>query len=340
MGKKSLIFIVLFLIIILSICLIFYLHQKNNNVDNFYNQYKDTAVISLYNNPYIPDGFKKVETEKSSWQLEDGIPKGWNDGLVIEDPNGNQFVWVPVKLSIEDTKKYKIKDGLVTTNTGKILTEKELVNLLKYQGFYISRFEAGLPNEIAEDTKEFSKDSNDVEGKPISKQGQIPWNFIDWNTANINAKQMYNTDYIQSGLIAFNQWNFVIDWLSEENTDIFNNNSYGNYSDSTFYFSGLYSDNYGKTYKYTENLKKQNKNIILSTGISDEHCINNIYDLSGNLAEYTDVIYSTDKNGNINKFYSVMGGYYDNTSEYSISTTMSISSANSIQGFRIVLYFK
>lgn len=107
MGKKSLIFIVLFLIIILSICLIFYLHQKNNNVDNFYNQYKDTAVISLYNNPYIPDGFKKVETEKSSWQLEDGIPKGWNDGLVIEDPNGNQFVWVPVKLSIEDTKNTK-----------------------------------------------------------------------------------------------------------------------------------------------------------------------------------------------------------------------------------------
>ena len=49
---------------------------------------------SSYKNPIIPDGFHTVETETASWnKQDDGTVEGWNNGLVIEDDKGNQFVW-------------------------------------------------------------------------------------------------------------------------------------------------------------------------------------------------------------------------------------------------------
>lgn len=51
--------------------------------------------------------YLKVETESASWELENGFPKGWNNGLVIEDEIGNQFVWIPnMKLTDEYLIKY------------------------------------------------------------------------------------------------------------------------------------------------------------------------------------------------------------------------------------------
>ena len=41
--------------------------------------------ISTYNKPIVPERFKKVETETASWEEIEGIPIGWNNGLVIED---------------------------------------------------------------------------------------------------------------------------------------------------------------------------------------------------------------------------------------------------------------
>ena len=73
----------------------------NNNILIDNNQINDNIQVekvSTYNNPIVPEGFKKVETDFASWKLESGIPKGWNKGLVIEDDIGNQFVWVPVNL--------------------------------------------------------------------------------------------------------------------------------------------------------------------------------------------------------------------------------------------------
>ena len=65
--------------------------NKNETLQEKYN----------YKNPIIPEGFHTVETETASWEKqEDGAIKGWNNGLVIEDDKGNQFVWVPC--TVED----------------------------------------------------------------------------------------------------------------------------------------------------------------------------------------------------------------------------------------------
>lgn len=50
-----------------------------------------------YKNPIIPQGFFAVDEEDAIWKYTDNeTVEGWNDGLVIQDDYGNQFVWVPV----------------------------------------------------------------------------------------------------------------------------------------------------------------------------------------------------------------------------------------------------
>lgn len=138
--------------------------------------------ISNYNAPVIPKGFKKVETETASWKLENGIPKGWNEGLVIEDEIGNQFVWIPV--DINQLNQY-------TTFDNKIIYNKENLNrnkdderqILEYGGFYIARYEAGLSEKIINSKQEFSNVTNNIEEIPVSKKNSIPWNNISFENA-------------------------------------------------------------------------------------------------------------------------------------------------------------
>ena len=106
----------------------------------------------------------------------------------------------------------------------------------------------------------------------------------------------------------------------------------GNYSNVNFSFTGYYSTD-GKTYKYAENGMKQTYNMILSTGATERNKANNIYDLAGNLAEFTDVSETSH-----NEY--VRGGYYDNHSIVSVNSRVPISEGNVRQGFRVVLYMK
>ena len=66
-------------------------------------------------------------------------------------------------------------------------SEKEELQTMKYEGFYIARYEAGISNEISNGISEFNSITNNVEGIPISKKGQIVWNYIDWT----NAKKIH-----------------------------------------------------------------------------------------------------------------------------------------------------
>lgn len=81
-----------------------------------------TGADYTYYNPVIPVGFKTVPTRDASWRSTNGIQvDGWNNGLVIEDSQGNQFMWVP-------------SNG---TNTVENSIAQTQIN--KYGGYYISK---------------------------------------------------------------------------------------------------------------------------------------------------------------------------------------------------------
>lgn len=340
--KKIILYISIFIFIVVLIGTIVFINQpiKNKIVEkDVYEVFGEKiSKKSSYNNPIIPEGFKKVETETASWELEEGIPKGWNSGLVIEDENGNQFVWIPYEVD-RNLSGYKVVSDIVRGPIG-CENEREFLQIVNYGGFYISRYEAGLPEKIQQSVKEFNVESNNVEGIPVSKKDKIVWNFIEWNMAKKNAKLMYNRNNIKSDLITQEQWETVVRWLtSYQEIDTKNSVNYGNFSNANFTFTGYYSTDYGNTYKYAKNKQKAIENMLLSTGASERNKNNNIYDLAGNVFEFLDVSKTIQDNA-VEEWYLCVGGYYDSVGTYSISHFQSVGKPNSKQGFRIVLYLE
>ena len=326
MSKKSKI-IVGVIIITLIVLILGYnfliINKKEDNQTKTEIPKIELERISAYNNPIVPEGFKKVETETASWEQEDNVPKGWNNGLVIEDETGNQFVWVPVK---------KLLSGEKITDT-----DMEFKQIYQYGGFYIARYEAGIPQEYIEkvNEKELRTTFNNKVGVPTSKKGEIPWNYIYWSRANESAMNMYKDNkYITSDLATERQWGYIAEWLAESGYNVEDCREWGNYSNVNFEFTGYCSTD-AKTFTYAENKMKQTYNMILSTGATERNKANNIYDLAGNLAEFIDV------NENSTNEHD-LGGYYDNISTYGVGSNakIDISEGNDRQGFRVVLYFK
>lgn len=336
-NKKILIIIGAIITVVVLIYFINNFIEKENK-----SQIEASKKLSTYNNPIIPEGFKKVETDSASWELENGIPKGWNNGLVIEDEIGNQFVWVPVNVKEEEYVKLAKKEDKYNHNRyydkdNLNISIKDEKQILKYEGFYIARYEAGISEEINKNKQEFSIKTNNVEGKPISRKNKIPWNYISWSNAKKNSKLMYQENKnIESDLLTYKQLGSLYYWLNKSGYNSENNDKLGNFSNVNFRFTGWYSIDYGKTYQYGENKLKSQYNMILSTGATERNKSNNIYDLYGNIAEYIDVI-ETCINGESIKSYRTIGGYYDSTSDY---YEMSAYGINSKQGFRVVLYNK
>lgn len=287
-------------------------NKSKDTTDNLQHiTYTYTGIDYNYKNPAVPYGFKKIETDTASWELdEEENAKGWKDGLVIEDDIGNQFVWIPY-----------------TTNNTPLHTSNE--SLAKYGGFYISRYEAGLPEELSDLKHNISEDTNNIKGIPVSKKGAIVWNYIDVNNAYYNAQNMYpENPYFRTEMLDTTASSMAFVFLPK--TSQINYNIERN----EFYFTGYYSVDNGKNYEYAENMKKTGQ-MLLSTGASEECKGKNVYDFYGNVADTH--ITSISKYG---YKYAVSDGdsynmnnedYYDNTGFYH---------PRDYQGFRIALYIK
>ena len=332
---KIIIFILVSLLLIFTL-IYFLIYYKNSNI----NDYENNQVISTYNNPIIPDGFSKIETSTASWKLNsDKIPQGWNNGLVIQDDLGNEFVWVPIKV-------IDLTDILTSFS---LLYDEEVTNIdtnvkeqiQKYGGFYIARYEAGIPDNMQIYLTNISGITNDITGIPVSKKDRLPWNYITLKNAKLNAQSMYNNnDGIMSDIMTVTHSLYITRWLDETGYDIYNSNTFGNFVNSTFTFTGYYSSEYDKennyiNYTYAENKKKQTYNMLLSTGASEYTNTNNIYDLAGNVIEFTDT-YSYDRG------YFSIGGYYSELSDKWTLQPRNIGDKTPLEklGFRVVLYLK
>ena len=207
------------------------------------------------------------------------------------------------KQSIEEYKNYTDND-----------TNQESVN--NYGGFYIARYEAGDGDANGTPRSDSSSKSNTV----VSKKGAIVYNYISQTDSITRAESMYSG---KSKLISGAGWDRTLNWLIEtkaktENEVFVNSSSWGNYDDSTG--NAKTNSGYG--------------NLNYRTGRNEAWKANNIYDLAGNVRDWTTEAGSSGKRVSRGGHYNCNGSYHPasnrngNDSDYS----------HTYIGFRPALY--
>lgn len=281
---------------------------------------------------------------------------------------GNQFVWIPC--NIEEYKKCDTWNGTLQTNTilgntwwDTTTSKSELTQIEKYGGFYVARYEAGLAKTISEFTETVIHTGAEtiykIEDIPQSKAGIVPWNFIDWDTSKKNAESMYNNEYVSSGLITGTQWDVILNKMVSKKainaSDLTNSSNWGNYRNTVLTYNGRltkvnYSSNRwhipafpkeetkeGTTGNYN---KDKTYGDLLTTGASSGTEKYHIFDIAGNLFEWTeeDSHYATSGQYRICRGGNSVNASNVNPACYRFNN--SISWASFDVGFRVILYIK
>ena len=316
----------------------------------------------------IPGGFCVVEDSKENPEDKNTV----QNGLVISDvagddldnsKHGNQFVWIPVT----DYSKFHLVEGYSSGSLQTMLSETsnpsreagdtttagspgkpnsgnstagstESIAMYKSVkgngGFYIARFEAGIAGTTAStDTDDTNKQTQDGTVKPVSKKGVGVWNFIPWggttaveasdnlpgndnaNGAVKVARSMYptsdTTHKVTSTLCYGVQWDAALNFIDP------------NYINGTS--TGYVKDSNGKG-NYSGD--------IATTGSNTAYQQKHIYDMAGNVFEWTMEAYITFSRVNRGGLYSYSGS----SGPASSRAGNYPASHNSSTGFRLALY--
>ncbi len=262
----------------------------------------------------IPAGFAPTQIEGQN---------SIKDGVVVVDENGNEFVWIPCTLdefnkqrNTEDgweTKQYKYNGG--TWGDGQP-NKKDIQDSIKNNGgFYIGRYEAGVPKEATEfyansDGAEYKQQAEKNTDKyiPVSKKGVQVWNYIDQIHAKNVAGNMIKNNGVQSYLIDSHAWDTTCRIIKkyDDTKNLLDSTTWGNYyNNRTIKFENLNTLYAVHTYEGTtlNTAKTYSKGQVtgapkdgeggkyyyleLSTGASENFKSYNIYDLAGNVWEWT-----------------------------------------------------
>ena len=334
---------------------------------------EDTTINGeegAYNNPTIPKGFKPIDTETAKWNDSNG----WQNGLVIEDATsdrvtqGSQFVWVPVQNYgdfhlIEGYSNNKLQTRLTATNPSREAganaegTEPVLPNaenstagteesIAMYEsvknngGFYIARYEAGINGTTGSTTtNDTEKQTQDGSVKPVSKQGVGVWNFIPWGgtRGETSPNDGLPGDDTKDGAVkvARSMYNNIYTGNKNTETNVKSTLCYGVQWDAVMNFI---DSNYvnGRAEGYVKNSVNQGNHTgnIAKTGDQETYAIKNIYDMAGNVYEWTMEAYDTGSRVNRGGNYGNPGGYYPASTRYYNGPDY----GNSNRGFRVTLY--
>lgn len=311
--------------------------------------------------PYLPDGYTRVPGTSLT------------TGLVIEDTNGNQYVWVEVpktstvyktagvNLTTFTTDSYtKVEADLrsyvssystrndehfnydaigVSAPNYETLKQNMLKSIYDYGGFYIGRYETGLEGEPR--TKATSTTPSDT---PVIKANAYPYNWVTTAQANTIASRLKQTNYTTSLLFGI-QWDLTLKYLETKGisrqqltTDSL---LCGNYLNNSYVLTNSKAKYNQTATGWLDAIpfeKNENQEVLTASGSNSGFCMQNIYDLAGNLSEWT---YNVSYDSSISNYVGGNGGSYitSGTSQPAnyYGTYNTRTGAKNI-GFRIALF--
>lgn len=271
-----------------------------------------------YKIPYVPDNFNYIE----GTTIE--------NGYVIVDKFGNEYVWVPVKNVTTLNEKIFSNSENYKNLIEEFNTIKKSIAL--HGGFYIGRYEA-----------------SNINGKVSSQKDMVPWINIKWgdsiekpgeNGAYGLAKNVaFSNGYSEfaSTLLYDLLWDATLEFMGVSNDK--DSLKYGNYNASGFDIENPKAKG-SKDRKEFESVtsKTINSRMLLTTGATTRNCKKNIYDIAGNVSEWVVSLNSLDGSSSISRG----SDYYELSNSVSAGHAVekNVLEQNSTIGFRVALYIK
>ena len=303
----------------------------SEKINTILSETENTVLKDAEENVFVlPAGFKVVDTGDITAEK----------GIVIEDEKGNQYVWIPCTIEENEEKlQYKrtewevesdndtrasrdeltlaneicssddIENGLTEERKIEIVeqvkNEKESVN--KNGGYYIGRYEVGNENNIT-----------------VIKADQEPYTEIMWYQAYELAKGIGGGEGATTYLCSSYAWDTAINFIQNTGTTNYatiRNGFNENWKDKKV------QDNSGKT------IKEENTEKRLKTGKTTAK--SNIFDLGGNVAEFT-----TEINPNTDEPIVLRGGNYRTYRASGDRCDIGATSSYTDRGIRVTLFLK
>ena len=266
-------------------------------------------------------------------------------GLVISDKQGdtmnasgldmgNQFVWIPVSSEADLERTNFDANGQPTTDApasgsnvtdcsepsaSGYSTEAEEYNtmktqVLKYGGFYIGRFEAGI-NSTTLRTKVTTNQT------VVCKKGVAPYNYVPWGNAMNDVNTAFVPEYKNPDHVSTNGEVYLAKNMYSVSSSVTSTLTYGCQWDAMCRYIG---DSQRTT---------PTKDATELTGSVSTDVSKNIYDLAGNCYEWTMEAYSTNNR-------VLRGGGYGGAHPVSFRGYHSSTFNYDFYSFRPTLYIK
>lgn len=260
-----------------------------SNIDDIYDEENNSGQLWSFSGTTSTK--ISYPSQKNSSYREPDVITGAEEGE--ESTSGSEYDAVIANLK---------QAGLADTSTAYIFKEQlqnEFKNMIEsvkiYGGFYIGRYETGNLSQTTAVVQKYNTD--------ISNQ--------TWYTQYKLNKTIGANSNVTTSMIWGCQWDATLRWMqtsSDEKVKNFPTNSaeYGNYNDNTL------------EYKESENGETKTQvtaSSIIPTGSSETTNINNIYDMAGNVWNFTMETY--------NNFHRVLKGGSAYTSSVNASESRS-----------------
>ena len=275
------------------------------------------TVSSKTTKPYLPKGFRQVAgtTLDNGLTIQDstGNQYVWIEvpmttevyptaGLEITEFTESEYTAIETdlhtytndyRISRWEDKYYSDAATELTSEQYTQLKQKMLKSVYQNGGFYIGKYETGT--ETARTSGSYSITPTDT---PVIKQNVYPYNWVTCSQAQTLATTKMESGDRTTSLMFGVQWDLTLKYLETKGTSQADlktdSTSWGNYrnnawniTNANLKYAVYRSYTLGSWTTATEKSKTSSERILLSTGASESFSKMGIYDLAGNVFEWT-----------------------------------------------------